>query len=367
MAGGEARHRADVGDDRVDGPQRLPGRRDERRPGRRQLDVAGRGARTTPRPARAPARRRPGRARAAPREHAVAAAVNVPVVDDRQGVPQLAKVHRCNLWRPERTWSWTNGSIAAFTGPVQWLAIIGIGAVVGFLGGLFGKGGSAIATPLLAAVGIPPIIAVASPLPATIPGTLVAYRRYRRLGHRRRRRHPHEHPRRRPGHDRRRPRDPLDRRRLPRHGHRRRSSLPSASSSLLWPAPTEVVRDDIAHRRARTIARRRRRRPARRAARQRRRLPPRPALPGRAQAADQDRAGLLVGRRQRPRPARHDRPRRPRPHRLDGDARVRHWRRSRCRATAPAVALRMRADRLERIYGGGLAVLGFVLLAGSLI
>ena len=30
------------------------------------------------------------------------------------------------------------------------------------------------------------------------------------------------------------------------------------------------------------------------------------------------------------------------------------------------VALRMRADRLERVYGGGLAVLGFVLLAGSL-
>ena len=69
-----------------------------------------------------------------------------------------------------------------FTGLVQWLAIIGIGAGVGFLGGLFGKGGSAIATPLLAAIGVPPIVAVASPLPATVPGTLVAYRRYRRLG-----------------------------------------------------------------------------------------------------------------------------------------------------------------------------------------
>jgi uncharacterized membrane protein YfcA len=65
---------------------------------------------------------------------------------------------------------------------VQWIAILLIGAAVGFLGGLFGKGGSAIATPLLAAVGVPPIIAVASPLPATIPGTLVAYRRYHRLG-----------------------------------------------------------------------------------------------------------------------------------------------------------------------------------------
>src|SRR5262245_32393772 len=45
---------------------------------------------------------------------------------------------------------------------------------------MFGKGGSAIATPLLAAVGVPPIVAVASPLPATIPATLVAYQRYRR-------------------------------------------------------------------------------------------------------------------------------------------------------------------------------------------
>jgi len=65
---------------------------------------------------------------------------------------------------------------------VHWVAIVIIGALVGYLGGLFGKGGSAIATPLLAAAGVPPIIAVASPLPATVPGTLVAYRRYRHLG-----------------------------------------------------------------------------------------------------------------------------------------------------------------------------------------
>ena len=68
------------------------------------------------------------------------------------------------------------------TGGMQWLAIVMIGAVVGFLGGMFGKGGSAIATPLLAAVGVPPLVAVAAPLPATIPSTLVAHRRYRRLG-----------------------------------------------------------------------------------------------------------------------------------------------------------------------------------------
>jgi uncharacterized membrane protein YfcA len=65
---------------------------------------------------------------------------------------------------------------------VQWVAIVLIGAAVGFLGGMFGKGGSAIATPLLAAVGVPPIVAVASPLPATVPGTLAAYRRYRQVG-----------------------------------------------------------------------------------------------------------------------------------------------------------------------------------------
>jgi uncharacterized membrane protein YfcA len=65
---------------------------------------------------------------------------------------------------------------------MQVLGVVAIGLVVGFLGGLFGKGGSAIATPLLAAIGVPPLVAVASPLPATVPGTLVAYRSYRGLG-----------------------------------------------------------------------------------------------------------------------------------------------------------------------------------------
>jgi uncharacterized membrane protein YfcA len=64
---------------------------------------------------------------------------------------------------------------------VPWIAIALIGAAVGFLGGLFGKGGAAVATPLLAAVGVPAIVAVASPLPATVPSTFVAYRQYRRL------------------------------------------------------------------------------------------------------------------------------------------------------------------------------------------
>jgi uncharacterized membrane protein YfcA len=63
------------------------------------------------------------------------------------------------------------------------LVVLLVGAATGFAGGLFGKGGSALATPVLAALGIPPIIAVASPLPATIPGTLLAARQYARRGH----------------------------------------------------------------------------------------------------------------------------------------------------------------------------------------
>ena len=41
--------------------------------------------------------------------------------------------------------------------------LIGVG--VGFLSGAFGKGGSAIATPLLHLLGVPAIVAIASPLP----------------------------------------------------------------------------------------------------------------------------------------------------------------------------------------------------------
>ncbi len=57
---------------------------------------------------------------------------------------------------------------------MNWFGIVLVGAAVGFVAGLFGKGGSAIATPLLHALGVPAIVAVAAPLPATIPSTLVA-------------------------------------------------------------------------------------------------------------------------------------------------------------------------------------------------
>jgi len=57
---------------------------------------------------------------------------------------------------------------------MQLVAVALIGVIVGFLGGMFGKGGSAIATPMLNAAGISAFSAVASPLPATIPATLIA-------------------------------------------------------------------------------------------------------------------------------------------------------------------------------------------------
>lgn len=57
-----------------------------------------------------------------------------------------------------------------------------LGLAVGFVGGMFGKGGSAIATPLLQLMGVPGFYAVASPLPATIPGTLIAAFAYYRTG-----------------------------------------------------------------------------------------------------------------------------------------------------------------------------------------
>src|ERR1700674_5170041 len=63
-------------------------------------------------------------------------------------------------------------------GLLQHLGAFPVGIIIGFLGGLFGKGGSAVATPLLSLIGYSGFIAVASPLPATIPGTLIASGEY---------------------------------------------------------------------------------------------------------------------------------------------------------------------------------------------
>jgi uncharacterized membrane protein YfcA len=57
---------------------------------------------------------------------------------------------------------------------LQHLETFFTGIGIGFLGGLFGKGGSAIATPILSLIGISGFVAVSAPLPATVPGTLIA-------------------------------------------------------------------------------------------------------------------------------------------------------------------------------------------------
>ena len=44
---------------------------------------------------------------------------------------------------------------------VNALVIVGLGALVGFLSGMFGVGGGFLTTPLLIFYGIPPVVAVA--------------------------------------------------------------------------------------------------------------------------------------------------------------------------------------------------------------
>ena len=54
-----------------------------------------------------------------------------------------------------------------------WPAFVLAGAAIGVLIGLFGVGGSSIATLVLSLLGVPPLLAVASPLVATIPGAAI--------------------------------------------------------------------------------------------------------------------------------------------------------------------------------------------------
>lgn len=63
-----------------------------------------------------------------------------------------------------------------------WPIFVLAGAALGTLTGMFGVGGSSIATPLLSLLGVPGLVAVASPLPATIPGAAVAAVAYVRSG-----------------------------------------------------------------------------------------------------------------------------------------------------------------------------------------
>lgn len=57
------------------------------------------------------------------------------------------------------------------------------GAAVGILFGLFGVGGSSFATPVLALLGVPPLMAVASPLPSTLASAFAGLRGYAQQKH----------------------------------------------------------------------------------------------------------------------------------------------------------------------------------------
>ena len=118
---------------------------------------------------------------------ASAARVIPPFVHHRQEESEPSEIHRYILWKPAEP---RLGHITGRSG--HWTG--GVGAHrrdrrAGRLPGGFGKGGSAIGTPMLDVAGVAPIAAVASPLPGTIPGTLVAGMRVLasgsgRLGHR---------------------------------------------------------------------------------------------------------------------------------------------------------------------------------------
>jgi uncharacterized membrane protein YfcA len=60
--------------------------------------------------------------------------------------------------------------------------MVGVGVLLGFLSGLFGVGGSSIATPLLRLLEVPRLVALATPLPVTLPAAIVGGLTYWRRG-----------------------------------------------------------------------------------------------------------------------------------------------------------------------------------------
>jgi uncharacterized membrane protein YfcA len=60
--------------------------------------------------------------------------------------------------------------------------ILVAGAIAGTVFGLFGAGGSAFATPMLALAGVPGAVAVATPLPALLPASVLSARRQLQTG-----------------------------------------------------------------------------------------------------------------------------------------------------------------------------------------
>jgi uncharacterized membrane protein YfcA len=67
-----------------------------------------------------------------------------------------------------------------------WPYVVIGGAGIGLLMGFFGVGGSSVATPVLSLLGAPALIAIASPLPATVPAAVLASIPYVRAGESRR-------------------------------------------------------------------------------------------------------------------------------------------------------------------------------------
>lgn len=67
-------------------------------------------------------------------------------------------------------------------GVEQGFSMVLVGFILGFLSGLFGVGGSSIATPLLRLLDIPRYIALATPLPVTLPIAVVGGLTYWRRG-----------------------------------------------------------------------------------------------------------------------------------------------------------------------------------------
>ena len=67
-------------------------------------------------------------------------------------------------------------------GRMSLIPVVLAGVGIGLAFGLFGAGGSAFGTPILALLGIPAPIALASPLPAVLPSALMGARQYLRAG-----------------------------------------------------------------------------------------------------------------------------------------------------------------------------------------
>jgi uncharacterized protein len=65
---------------------------------------------------------------------------------------------------------------------IHTLTMMAVGALLGFLSGLFGVGGSSIATPVLRLLDVPRMVALATPLPVTLPIAVVGGLTYWRGG-----------------------------------------------------------------------------------------------------------------------------------------------------------------------------------------